>query len=168
MSTIGTRSVAAMLVTMGALGTSACSTLEVDDYCRYSETRSIREADPESLALLLGVKAEYEMLTPFVVVRSLSENRPGASVTLHTTPAAHPMPIGLDESRCARVDWNTYTLQVDPDEWNAFWQDDRNSPFEIGIAFLEGFHPLPLSAFGAAILDSDSADSLVSCGCFWR
>ena len=94
-----------MLVTMGALGTSACSTLEVDDYCRYSETRSIREADPESLALLLGVKAEYETLTPFVVVRSLSESRPGASVTLHTTPAAHPMPMGLDESRCARVDW---------------------------------------------------------------
>lgn len=157
-----------MLVAMGALGTSACSTLEVNDYCRYSETHSIRTADPDSLALVLGVQAGRATLTPFVVIRSLSESTPGASVTLHTTPAAHPMPMGLDESRCARVDWNTYTLTVDPEEWNAFWQDDRNSPFEIGIAFVEDFHPLPLSAFGAVILDTGSADSLVSCGCFWR
>jgi len=165
---IGTRSVAAMLVAMGALGTSACSTLEVDDYCRYSETRSIRTADPESLALVLGVQAGRARQTPFVVIRSLSESAPGTSITLYTTPAAHPMPMGLDESRCARMDWKTYTLAVDPDEWNAFWQDDRNSPFEIGIAFVEDFHPLPLSAFGAVILDTGSADYLVSCGCFWR
>jgi hypothetical protein len=117
---------------------------------------------------VLGVQAGRARQTPFVVIRSLSESAPGTSITLYTTPAAHPMPMGLDESRCARMDWKTYTLAVDPDEWNAFWQDDRNSPFEIGIAFLEDFHPLPLSAFGAAILDTGSADPLVSCGCFWR
>lgn len=165
---MSTRPLTATFVAMVALGNAACSTLELDDYCRYSETYSIRTADPESLALVLGVQAGRARQTPFVVVRSLSESTRGASVRLHTTPAPHPMPPGLDESRCAGVDWRTYTLTVDPDEWHAFWQDERNSPFEIGIAFLEDFSPLPLSAFGAAILDTGSADYLVSCGCFWR
>lgn len=165
---MGTRSLAAALVALAALGNGACSTLDVDDYCRYSEEHSISDADPDSLALLLGVQAGHETQTPFVVVRSLSESTPGASVTLHTTPAPHPMPIGLDESRCARVDWKTYTLTVDPEEWRAFWQDPGSSPFEIGIVFLDNFNPLPMSAFGAAILDSSSADHLVACGCFWR
>ncbi len=168
MSIIGIRSIAARFVATLGLGVAACSTLDVEDYCRYSEDRSIRDADPESLALVLGVKPGRAMNTPFVVLRGLSESTPGASVTLHATPAAHPMPTGLDESRCARVDWNTYTLTVDPEEWNAFWQDDRNSPFEIGIAFLDDFNPLPLSTFGAAILDAGTADHLVSCGCYWR
>lgn len=168
MSMMDTRSVTATLVAIVALGNAGCSTLEVGDYCRYSETHPIRNADPESLALVLGVEAGYTTRTPFVVIRSLSESTPGASVTLHATPAPHPMPVGVDESRCARVDWKSYTLTVDPEEWHAFWQDDRNSPFEIGIAFLEDFSPLPLSAFGATILDTRSADYLVSCGCFWR
>ena len=164
----GRRPVAATLVGIVALGSAACATLDADDYCRYPENRSIRQADPDSLALLLGVQAGHAVQYPFVVIRSLSESTPGASVTLHATPAPHPMPIGLDESRCARVDWKTFTLAVDPQEWHAFWQDGRNTPFEIGIAFLEDFNPLPVSAFGAAILDADSADYLVACGCFWR
>ena len=168
MLTTGRRPVAATLVAIVALGSAACATLDVNDYCRYSESSSIRDADPDRLALLLGVQAGLTTKTPFVVVRSLSENTPGASLTLHTSPAPHPMPVGLDESRCARVDWKTYTLTVDREEWQAFWQDGGNSPFEIGIVFLEDFNPLPISAFGAAILDADSADHLVACGCFWR
>ena len=93
-------------------------------------------ADPESLALVLGVSKGRAKETPFIVVRGTSEKSRGASVTLQATPAAHPMPTGLDESSCARVDWRTYSLAVDADEWNAFWQDERNSPFEIFLAFL--------------------------------
>ena len=164
----GTRSVTTSLVAMLGLGVSACSTLDADDYCRYSEERSLREADPESLALVLGFEKGRATETPFVVVRSLSEDNPGASVMLQATPAAHPMPSSLDESRCAGVDWSSYDLTVDPEEWRAFWQDDRASRFEIGIAFLEGHEPLSLSAFGAAIMDTRSADHVVSCGCYWR
>ena len=36
-----------MLVAMSGLVVSACSTLDVNDYCRYSQERLIREADPE-------------------------------------------------------------------------------------------------------------------------
>ena len=153
---------------MLGLGVSACSTLDADDYCRYSEERSLREADPESLALVLGFERGRATDTPFVVVRSLSEDNPGASVMLQATPAAHPMPSSLDESRCARVDWNSYTLIADTGEWNAFWGDDRNSRFEVFIAFLDRKEQLFMSEFGAVILDVNVDEHLVACGCYWK
>lgn len=150
------------------LGASACSTPGFEDYCRYSDEYSIREADPRSLALVLGVTRGLAMETPFVVVRSLSETNPGASVTLSAIAAPHPIPASLDESRCTAVDWRTYTLTVDEQEWGAFWDDDRNSPFEVGIAFLDTNEQLLVSKFGAAIVDTAASDYLVSCGCYWK
>ena len=165
---IGTRSVAVTLAATLGLAASACSTLDVEDYCRYSEDRSIREADPESLALAIGVQPGRARQTPFIVFRNLSEKSPDAFLRLSSSPALHPMPVDLDESRCGGVDWSTYDLSVDPEEWHAFWQHGTMSHVEIGIAFLEDNRPLPLSAFGAAILDTNAADHLVSCGCYWR
>jgi len=157
-----------MLMVALGLGASACSTPGFEDYCRYSDEYSIREADPRSLALVLGVRRGLAMETPFVVVRSLSETNPGASVTLSAIAAPHPIPTSLDESRCAAVDWSTYTLTVDEEEWSAFWEDNRNSPFEIGIAFLDINEPPLVSKFGAAIVDTAASDYLVSCGCYWK
>jgi hypothetical protein len=165
---VGNRIVTTLLTSALGLGVSACSTPGFEDYCRYSEEHSIRDADPRSLALVLGVQRGLVMETPFVVVRSLSENNPGASVTLHAAAAPHPIPTSLDESRCANVDWSTYTLAVDDDEWSAFWADDRNSPFEIAIAFLDTNESLLVSKFGAAIVDTAASEYLVSCGCYWK
>jgi hypothetical protein len=52
----GTRSVLIAFVTALGLGVAGCSTMDVEDYCRYAEHRSIRDADPESLALVLGMR----------------------------------------------------------------------------------------------------------------
>ena len=147
---------------------AACSTLDVDDYCRYSETTSLRDADPGSLALVLGIGKGRARETPFVVVRSLSAENSGASLKLWATPAAHAFPAGLDESRCARVDWSSHTLTVDPEAWDAFWIDDRNSPFEVFIALLDRNEQLRVRDFGAAIIDTTAAEPLVACGCYWK
>ena len=165
---IGNRTVTIMLMALLGLGVSACSTPGFEDFCRYSKERSLREADPASLALVLGVKRGLAREVPFVVVRSLSEHNRGAAMTLYATAAPHPVPQSLDESRCAAVDWSTYTLAVDETEWHAFWSDDRNSPFEIAIAFLDSNEPLLVSKFGAAIVDTAAAEYLVSCGCYWN
>jgi hypothetical protein len=168
MSMTGTRPITAMLVATLGLSVAACSTLNVNDYCQYSQEFSIGQADPESLALVLGIGKERAKETPFVVVRSISEENPGASLRLQAIPAAHPLPASLDESRCARIDWSTYSLRVDGEAWRAFWQDERNSPFEIFIGFLDTNEPLLVSDFGAAILDTTAAEHLVACGCYWR
>jgi len=165
---VSMRSITTILIVMFGLSMSACSTLDVDDYCRYSEAQSIRKADPGSLALVLGVKPGRTRVSPFVVFRSLSENTPEASITLSGTAAPHTMPMNLDESRCAGVDWGTYTLTVDREAWNAFWLDDRTSHFEVAIAFLDNSEPLMVSAFGAAIVDTAASDYLVACGCYWK
>ena len=78
------------------------------------------------------------------------------------------MPMHLDESRCAGVDWSTYTLSVDRAEWDAFWSDERTSDFEVAIAFLDHSEPLMVSTFGAAIIDTTASDYLVACGCYWQ
>lgn len=163
-----TQSIFTTLVALFGFSLSACSSLDVNDYCRYATAQSIREAAPESLALLLGVKPGRTKVSPFVVFRSVSENVPEASVTLSATAAPHAMPLSLDESRCAGVDWSTYTLTVDREEWNAFWLDDRTSNFEVAIAFLDHGESLLVSDFGAAILDTSTSDDLVSCGCYWK
>jgi hypothetical protein len=59
-------------------------------------------------------------------------------------------------------------LSVDAEEWTAFWQDDRNSRFEIFIALLDRNEQLMVSDFGAAIFDTTAAEPLVACGCYWK
>jgi len=147
---------------------AGCSSLDVHDYCRYSEKISIRQADPESLALVLGVGKGRTRQTPFVVVRSISTDNPGASVMLQAIPAAHPLPTSLDESHCARVDWNTYSLTIDAEAWDTFWQNHGDSEFEIFIGFLDSNEQLLVSDFGAAIVDTTAAEHLVACGCYWK
>jgi hypothetical protein len=157
-----------MLAASLGLSVAACSTLDVDDYCRYSEKGSFRYADPDSLALVLGIGKGRARETPFVVVRSRSEEKRWAELKLRATSAAHPLPADLDESRCVRVDWSTYTLTADAEDWDAFWRDDGNSSFEIFIAFLDGNEQLLMSEFGAAIVDTTAAQHLVACGCYWK
>ena len=162
------RTITSMLVVISGLVVAACSTLDASDYCRYSEEQSIRAADPVSLALVLGTRPERTRASPFVVFRSLSESSPEATVTLAATAEPHNLPMHLDESRCAGVDWSTYTLAVDSAEWEAFWSDERTSNFEVAIAFLDHGEPLSVNAFGAAIVDTTSSDYLVACGCYWN
>lgn len=151
-----------------ALVTAGCSTLGAQDYCRYSQDRSLQDVDPASLALVIGVKLDRARQTPFIVFRNRSEDSPQAFVRLSARAAPHPLPADLDESSCAGVDWKTYDLTVDPAEWRGFWQKGGTSQLEIGIAFLEDYSPLPVSEFGAAIVDRDAASHLVSCGCYWK
>lgn len=162
------RSSAVMLLIALALVTAGCSTLDAQDYCRYSEGRSLRDADPGSLALVIGVKPDRMRQTPFVLFRNRAEDSQQAFLRLSAKSAPHTLPVDLDESRCSGVDWRTYDLMVDPAEWRSFWQDGQASQIEIGIAFLEEHNPLPVSEFGAAIVDTDVSSQLVSCGCYWK
>ena len=168
MMTTLARSSAITYLTALALVTAGCSTLDAQDYCRYSEDRAFRDVDPESLALVIGVKPDRMRQTPFVVFRNRAEGSPKAFVRLSASPAPHTLPVDLDESRCSGVDWRTYDLTVDAAEWQGFWQDGQASQVEIGIAFLEDHSPLPVSEFGAAIVDTRTASHLVSCGCYWK
>lgn len=168
MTTTRARLLAIMLAIAVALATAGCTTLDPQDYCRLSEDRSLRDVDPESIALVIGVKPDRVRQTPFVVFRSRGDDSPQAFLRLSASPAPHPLPVDLDESRCSGVDWKTYDLTVDPAEWRGFWQNGRASHLEIGIAFLEDHSPLPVSGFGAAIVDTQTASQLVSCGCYWK
>ncbi len=163
-----TRPITSMLVVISGLVAAACSTLDVNDYCRYSQNQSMREADPEAMLLVLGVKPGRSMGSPFVVFRSLSDKSSGASLRLTSSPVAGPLPAYLDQSGCAGIDWRSYELVVDRESWNAFWSDEETSRFEVGIAFLGDSQPLLMGDFGAAILERSSVDTLVACGCYWK
>ena len=108
------------------------------------------------------------MGSPFVVIRSLSDASPGASLTLSASPASGSLPTNLDPSLCAGIDWQSYQLAVDREDWHAFWLDGETSQFELGIAFLGDSQPLLMGDFGAAILDGASGERLVACGCYWK
>ena len=168
MMTTFARSSAVMFLVALVLVTAGCSTLDAQDYCRYSQERSLRDVDPESLALVIGVKPDRMRQTPFVILCNRAEESSQAFLRLSASSAPHTLPVDLDESHCSFVDWKTYDLAVDPAEWRVFWQDGQASQVEIGIAFLEDHNPLPVSEFGAAIVDTETSRHLVSCGCYWK
>jgi hypothetical protein len=163
-----TGSIAKALLAACALAAAGCSTLDVEDYCRYSQSQSIRDANPESLLLVLGVKPDRSLGSPFMVFRSLDDDGPGASLRLSASALVDFPATNLDRSLCAGVDWRSYELTVDRERWNAFWSAERTSNFEVGIAFLGDSRPMLMGDFGAAVLDRASGAKLVACGCYWK
>jgi len=151
-----------------ALSVTACTTIDINDHCRYSQSDAIRSASPDSLGLLLGTSPDWAKIDPYVVLYSPSQESPELTVKLNATPNPHAMPLSLDESMCARVDWSSYSLSVDAEEWSTFWAQEHPAKFEIWIAFLEEREHVRLSSFGAAIIDTSSNEPLFSCGCYWE
>lgn len=147
---------------------SACTTIDVNDYCRYSNADPIAAANPNSLGLLLGVSPKNARETPFVVLHSPSGAFPDRSVTLVATRQPIPLPSDLDESSCRGVDWVGYSLTVDAHAWKTFWAQEHPSRFEIGVASHRSVERTRLREYGVAIINSANGQYIVSCGCFWR
>lgn len=161
-------SVIAILAVTLAIPLSSCATIDVNEYCKHSTQDAIRGSNPESLALILGLPPQRRGDSLMVVFHSPSQSDSERSVSAKVLPGPHLLPGGLDESQCSRVDWTSYSLDFDADEWRDFWADERTSRFEIGVGFLDNYGRLRLDSFGVAIVDSGTGDFYFSCGCYWK
>jgi hypothetical protein len=142
---------------------SACSTMNVGNYCSGSESI---QADTKSLAIILGIAPHRLNESPFVVFNSPSLANPDRTLHLNLEPAPVTWPLDLDESPCQGIDWRTYRVAVEAKEWNDFWTTSQTLPFEVGIGALEFVVPMRESEFGFVLIDQESDKTLMHCGCY--
>jgi hypothetical protein len=79
---------------------SACSTMNVGNYCSGSESM---ESDAKSLAIILGIAPHKLNESPFVMFNSPSLANPDQTLHLNLEPAPMMWPPELDESPCQGV-----------------------------------------------------------------
>jgi hypothetical protein len=104
-----------------------------------------------------------------MAIHSPSMANQEASVQLELVEAPIRWPNELDESPCRGLDWRTYSVTTDPEQWKAFWNRPRPAEFQFQFGFpsLESPVRLPAASFAVAIVDISSGKVLKSCGCYW-
>jgi len=162
------RNVGAISAISVAVSLSACASVDINERCNYSSSQSFGQRGPDSFALLIGVPPGRAKEVPLVVLYSPSQDNPQRLLTLSARPHSERIPIDLDESQCRNVDWKTYSLSAETDDWSLFWGQAKARPFEIGIGFLKEYSPLFMNQFGVALTDAETGEYVVSCGCFWQ
>ena len=94
-----------------------------------------------------------------------------AALKVELVAAAIPWPSALDETRCRDLDWRTYRVEIDPEQWQAFWNRPGFIRFEGGLGYTDhsakpGKSLMPLRSFAMAWVDTTSGEAIMSCGCY--
>jgi hypothetical protein len=141
-----------------------CVAAKLGDYCKGSE---LAKVDSSSVGLILGAPSHRFTDAPNATFFSPSQTQPQAVLELALSPAPLPVPADLDETPCRGLDWRTFRVEVDPNQWSAFWSLPRPTPFEGGIGATDTTAPLRMHEFGFAFVEVASGKVLMSCGCYW-
>jgi hypothetical protein len=149
------------VIIAGAIPLQACTTTNAGCF-----GTDLAGADSGSLEVVLGLPSSRFADSTFIVLYSPSQATPQATLELELTPAPMPWPNSLDETPCGGMDWRTFRIVVDPDDWTRFWALPRPMPFEARIGSLNSMAPLRANRFGVALVDTTTAEIRMACGCF--
>ena len=157
------RSHALSVFVLGASSLQGCVTTNLYDYCSFGD---LADVNPDSLGVLLGAPADRFNDSPFVILYTPSEVEPVATLKLMLEPAPVLWPQDLDETPCKGVDWRTFRVATNLEQWTQFWALPRPLSVSSGIAFLDSMEPLPISEIAVAMVDAATGETLMSCGCY--
>jgi hypothetical protein len=143
---------------------NGCVAANLGKYCKGAGFANVASS---SLAVVLGAPADRITDLPIVSFYSPTQAEPKAILQLNLTPAAMHWPADLDETPCKGLDWRTFRVEIEPEEWKKFWSLPRPMPAELGIAAFDSMAPLRKTEFGIAIVDTAAGRILMSCGCYW-
>ena len=148
---------------------ASCTSIDLSDYCHFSVSPSLVEADGRSLGVVLGAPRELLGDSPTLAIYTSSVADSEASVQLELVEAPIPWPEQLDETPCGDLDWRTYAVSTDPEQWKAFWSRPRPTQFQFQLGFpgLDSPRRLHAKSFAVAVVDTRSGTVLKSCGCYW-
>jgi hypothetical protein len=146
-----------------AIALQACTSMNVRDFCLGAD---LTHPDTDSLGIVLGVAPHALNEGPFIVFNSPAQANPEQTLHIKLEPAPIPWPPGLDESACPSMDWRTYRLSVGSEEWSGFWNNPRPLPYEIGLGVFEYVVPMRKNEFALALIDKQTGEVLMRCGCY--
>ena len=152
-----------LTLVLGASSLNGCVTTNLYDYCSFGD---LAGANPESLGVLLAAPADRFNDSSFIMLYTPSETEPVSTLKLALEPARMLWPQNLDETPCRGVDWRTFRVETDSDQWAEFWALPRPLPVKWGFGFLNSMEPLPISEIAVAMVDVATGETLMSCGCY--
>jgi hypothetical protein len=149
----------------------ACVISDVTRFCSFSASPSLREANRKSLGIVLGWPGAARMEDAYVMLYSPSMAQPELTLRVDLVAAAIPWPSELDETRCRKLDWRTYRVQIDPEKWGELWNRPGFVSFETGFAYTDpsaspGKSLVSLKSFAMAWVDTTTGEPIMSCGCY--
>ena len=147
-----------------ALALQGCIAAKLGDYCKGAGFANV---DNSSLGLVLGAPTHRFSDSPVFEIYSPSQAEPAAVLQFKLTSTALPWPADLDETPCKGLDWRTFHVEVESEQWTKFWSLPRPMYFEGHIGIFDSTAPLRMSEFGFAIVEVATGKALMSCGCYW-
>jgi len=145
----------------------ACTFRSLGDYCNYSNSSSLPESDTTSLGVVLGAPPDRIGDSPYIRFYTPSVEKSDVTLELKLIPAQLPLPDSLDESPCGGLDWRTYRVTTDSDQWRTFWSLPRPLAISTVVGPLDSMAPLRSSRFAFAFVNTATAEVIMSCGCYW-
>ena len=157
-----------IVVLMFALTFCGCASVDVNDYCRWSDDFRPSSLSYDDISVAVGLPQKFVSENHYLLLSSPSQTEPTRQLRLSLLESGSAWPVDLDESNCRNLDWRLYSAQYDDDEWSEFWSHSHSEWFEVAFAPLNSTAPLSVSSFGLALVSEESHESIVSCGCYWR
>ena len=92
----------------------SCVASNLNKYCSFSVSPSLRKADSKTLGVVLGQPGVAAIEAPYLMFYSPSMEHQEAAIRANLVAAAVPWPSALDETRCRYLDWRTYRVKLIP------------------------------------------------------
>ena len=114
---------------------TACSTVTRVSDCATTAAPAFYDADAADLTLVVAAPGNDGSETPFLSLGEVGDH-PALIVNLERVDAID-QPAASSPSNCAASEVHAYVLDVDADEWSAYWsisKEERKFVGGIGIA----------------------------------
>lgn len=158
------RSRATVALALCASALQACTAANLGEYCEGSGLASV---DRSSLGLVLGAPRNRFTESPTFALYSPSWAKPDAVLQLNLEATSLPWPADLDETPCKGLDWRTFRVEVDSDQWARFLSLPRPIRVEGHIGVTDSAVPLRMPEFGFVLVNVATGKAVMSCGCYW-
>lgn len=160
-----------VLCVLSAMLLQSCITSNLTKYCSFSASPSLRKADSKSLGVVLGWPGVARIEAPYVMLYSPSMEHQEVAIRVNLVAAAIPWPSALNETRCRDLDWRTYRVEIDPEQWQEFWNRPGFISIEARLGYMDpsakpGRSLMSLRSFAMAWIETTTGESIMSCGCY--
>lgn len=120
----------------------------------------------QTLAVEVGFPKGFEPEDPSISLHSPSMDAATRVIALPLIPAARQSSVALDKAKCRNIDWVTYAVDYNDDEWSDFWANTGSERFTVGYEFSDRSVKADAHSFAIAILNKETSEPIVACGCY--
>lgn len=147
----------------GVILCASCAATRTPKGCDTGDFYDVVAAGVSSLSLVFGAaKLNSE---PLLVVETKDADGIERKLTLALTEKVMPTRLAFSSSACPDLAWAAYDIEIDPADWNAFFQPGELSNFGIGFGFIEPGERVTMETIAFIVYENVSHKPILVCGC---